>query len=158
MASNLRHWPMPSLPFCPSVNDTETDDDESHEPSSQSEYSPSKSRGDASVGSVYEDEDEYQAGTETDRARTEEATEEAEGPRQGLYSILDASDEDIERAKQLVMHVHHPFLLVKAAVYKNCRIKKSKHKLSLDEDAVRIAIKAFLDQLTSLPSCFNMQR
>jgi hypothetical protein len=158
MASNLRHRPMPSLPFCPSVNDPETDDDESHEPSSQSEYSPSESRGDASVGSVYEDEDEDQAGTETDRARTEEATEEAEGPRQGLYSMLDASDEDVERAKQLVMHVNHPFLLVKAAVSKNCRIKKSKHKLSLDEDAVRIAIKAFLDQLTSLPSCFNRHK
>jgi hypothetical protein len=162
MVSNLRHRPMPSLLFCPSVNDTETDDDESHEPSSQSEYSPSKSRGDASVGSVYEDEDEDededQAGTETDRARTEEATEEAEGPMQGLYSMLDASDEDIEWAKQLVMHVHHPFLLVKAAVSKNCRIKKSKHTLSLDEDAVHIAIKAFLEELTSLPSCFNRQK
>jgi uncharacterized membrane protein YfhO len=81
---------MPSLPFCPSCNDTKTDDDESHEPSSQSEYSPSESRGGASVGSVYEDEDEDQAGTETDRARTEKAMEEAEGPRQGLYSMLDA--------------------------------------------------------------------
>jgi hypothetical protein len=156
MASNLRHRPMPSLPLCPSCNETETDDDESHEPSSQSEYSPSESRGEASVGSVYEDEGH--AGTETDRARTEEATEEAEGPRQGLYSMLDASDEDVERAKQLVMHVHHPFLLVKAAVYKNCRIKKSKHKLSLDEDAVHIAIKAFLEDLPSLPSCFNRQK
>jgi hypothetical protein len=75
MASNLRHRPMPSLPFCPSCNDTETNDDESHKPSSQSEYSPSESRGDASVGSVYEDEDEDQARTEMDRARTEEATE-----------------------------------------------------------------------------------
>jgi hypothetical protein len=153
MASNLRHRPMPSLPFCPSVNDTETDGDESHDPSSQSE-----SRGDASVGSVYEDEDEDQAGTETDQARTEEATEEAEGPMQGLYSMIDASDEDGERSKQLVMHVHHPFLLVKASVSKNCRIKKSKHKLSLDEDVVRIAIKAFLEELTSLPSCFNRQK
>jgi hypothetical protein len=158
MVSNLRHRPMPSLPFCPSVNDAETDDDESHEPSSQIEDSPSESRGDASMGSVYEDEDEDQAGMETDRARTEEATEEAEGPRQGLYSMLDASDEDVDRANQLVMHVHHPFLLVKAAVSNNCRIKKSKHKLSLDEDAVRIAIKAFLEELTSLPSCFNMQK
>jgi hypothetical protein len=97
---------MPSLPLCPSVNDPETDDDESHEPISQSEYSPSESRGDASVGSVYEDEDEDQAGTETDQARTEETTEEAEGPRQGLYSMLDASDEDVERAKQLVTGVN----------------------------------------------------
>jgi hypothetical protein len=158
MASNLRHQPMPSLPLFPSVNDTGTDDDESHEPNSQSEYSPSESRGDASVGSVYEDEDEDQAGTETDRTRTEEATEEAEGPRQCLYSMLDASDEDVERAKQLVMNVHHPFLIVKAAVSKNCRIKKSKHKLSLDEDAVRFAIKAFLEELISLPSCFNRQK
>jgi hypothetical protein len=149
---------MPSLPVCPSCNDTETDDDESHEPSSQSEYSPSESRGDASVGFVYEDEDEEQAGTETDRAGTEEATEEAEVPRQGLYSMLDASDEDIEWAKQLVMQVQHPFLIVKAAVTKNCIIKKSKHKLSLDEDAVRIAVKAFLEDLTSLPSCFNRQK
>jgi hypothetical protein len=51
MASNLRHRPMPSLPFCPSCNDTEMDDDESHEPISQSEYIPSELRGDASVGS-----------------------------------------------------------------------------------------------------------
>jgi hypothetical protein len=158
MASNLRHRPMPILPFCPSCNDTETDDDESHEPSSQSDYSPSESRGDASVGSVYEDEDEDQAGTQTDRARTEEAMEEAEGPRQGLYSMIDAPDEDVERAKQLVMHVHHPLLLVEASVSNNFRIKKSKQKLSLDEDAVRIAIKAFLEDLTSLPSCFNMQK
>jgi hypothetical protein len=33
-----------------------------------------------------------------------------------------------------------------------------KHKLSMDEDAVHIAIKDFLDELTSLPSCFNMQK
>jgi hypothetical protein len=110
------------------------------------------------VGSVYEDEDEDQAGTETDRARTDEATEEAEGPRQGLYSMLDASDEYVQRAKQLVIHVHHPFLLVKAAVSNNFRIKKSKHKLSLDKGAVHITIKAFLEELTSLPSCFNRQK
>jgi hypothetical protein len=72
------------------------------------------------VGSVHEDEDDDQAGTETDRAGTEEAMEEAEGPRRGLYLMLDASDEYVERAKKLVMHVHHPFLLVKVAVSKNC--------------------------------------
>jgi hypothetical protein len=62
---------MPSPPFCRSCNDTETDYDESHEPISQREYSSSESRGDASVGSVYEDEDEYQAGTEMDQAGME---------------------------------------------------------------------------------------
>jgi hypothetical protein len=84
--------------------------------------------------------------------------EEAEGPRRGLYSILDASNEDVGRAKNLVMHVHHPFLLAKAAVSKNRQNKKSKHKLSVDEDVVRIMIKAFLEELTSLPSCFNRQK
>jgi hypothetical protein len=93
-----------------------------------------------------------------ERNGTKEATEEAEGPMRGLYSMLDASDEDVERAKRRVMHVHHPFLPVKAAVSKNCRIKKSKHKLSVDEDAVRITIKAFLEDLTSLPSCFNRHK
>jgi hypothetical protein len=92
---------------------------------------------------------------ETYRARTEEA---AEGPRRGLYSMLDALDENVERAKKLVMNVHHHFLLVKEAVSKNCRIKKSKHKLSVDEDAVHIAIKAFLEELTSFPSCFNRKK
>jgi hypothetical protein len=72
--------------------------------------------------------------------------------------MIDASDEDVERAKKLVMHVHHPFLLVKETVSKNCRINKSKHKLSVDKYAVRIAIKAFLEELTSLPSCFNRQK
>jgi hypothetical protein len=147
---------MPSLPFCPSCNDTETDDDESHESSIQSEYSPSESRGDASVGSVYEDEE--QAGTETGWVGTEEEAEEVEGPRQGLYSMIDALDEDVDQAKKLVMHVHNPFRIVKAAVSKNCRIKKSKHKISVDEDVVCIAIKAFLEELTSLPSCFNRQK
>jgi hypothetical protein len=90
----------------------------------------------------------------------EEATEEAEGPRRGLYSMIDASDEDVERAKNLVMHVHHALLLVKAEVSKNFRIKKSKHKhkLSVDEYVVRITIKAFLEELTSLPSYFNRQK
>jgi hypothetical protein len=147
MASNLQHWPMPSLTFCSSCNGTETDDDESHESSSQSQYSPIESQYDASVGSVYEDEDEDQARTETDRSGMKEATEETEGPRQGLYSMLGASDEDVEKAKKLVMHVHHPFLLVNTTVSNNYRIKKSNHRFSVDEDTVRIAINAFLEEL-----------
>jgi hypothetical protein len=90
---------------------------------------------------------------ETDRNGREE-----EVPRWGLYSMLDTSDKDVDQVKKLVMHVHHPFLLVKAAVSKNFRIKKSKHKLSVDEDAVRIVIKAFLDELPSLPSCFHRHK
>jgi hypothetical protein len=158
MASNLRHRPMPILPFCPSCNDRETDNDESHDPSSQSKYSPSESRGDASVGSAYgSNEDEDQAGMKIGRSGMEEA-DEGEGPRWGLYSLFDESDEDIEQRKKLVMHVQNTLLLVKVVVSKNCRIKNSKHKLCVDEDAVRIAIKAFLDELTSLSSCFNMQK
>jgi hypothetical protein len=88
----------------------------------------------------------------------EEAAEEAEGPRRGLSLMIDASDEDVERANKLVIHVHHPLLLVKASVSKNLRIKKSKHNLSVNEDVVRIMIKAFLEELTSLPSCFNRQK
>jgi hypothetical protein len=88
----------------------------------------------------------------------EESAEEVEGPMRGLYSMLGASDEDVERAKKLVMHVHHPFLLVKTSVFKNCLIKKRKHKISVDEDVVRIGIKAFLEEFTSLPSCFNRQK
>jgi hypothetical protein len=76
----------------------------------------------------------------------------------GLYSLLAASDEDIDRAKKPVMHVHHPSRIVKAVFSNNCRIKKSKHKISMDKDAVRIVIKAFLKELTSLLSCFNRQK
>jgi hypothetical protein len=68
------------------------------------------------VGYIYEDEYEDQAGTETDRAGTEETSEEAEGLMRCLYSMIDASDEDAEWVKKLVIHVHHPFLLVNAAV------------------------------------------
>jgi uncharacterized Zn finger protein (UPF0148 family) len=78
---------MSSLPFCPSCNDTKTDDEESHKPSSQSEYSPSESRGDASVGSVYEDEDEDQAGTETDKSGTERRTQRKKRRDQSEVSI-----------------------------------------------------------------------
>jgi hypothetical protein len=99
------------------------------------------------VGSVYEDEDEDQAGTETDRAGMDESAEEVEGPRQDLYSMLGASDEDVKKVKKLVLHVHNPLLLVNAAVSKNYRIKKSNHKLSVDEDTVRITINAFLEEL-----------
>jgi hypothetical protein len=63
----------------------------------------------------------------TEQNRTEESVEEVEGPRWGFYWIIDASEEDVERAKKLVMHVYHPFLLVKAEVSKDCRIKKSNH-------------------------------
>jgi hypothetical protein len=76
----------------------------------------------------------------------------------GLSSLFYALDEDVERVKKRVIHVHNPSCLVKAAVSNNCRIKKSKHKLSVDEDAVRNVIKAFLDELTSMSSCFNRHK
>jgi hypothetical protein len=56
------------------------------------------------------------------------------------------------------MQVHNPLLLVKEVASKNFLVKKSKQKLSVDEDTVCIAIKASLDEFTSLPSFFNMHK
>jgi hypothetical protein len=71
---------------------------------------------------------------------------------------MDAPEEEVERAKKLVFHAHHNFTLVKVVVSNNTCIKKSKHKLAVDENMARIAIKAFLDKLTLLASCFNRQK
>jgi hypothetical protein len=75
---------MPSLPFFPSCNDTETDDDERHEPIRQSGYSPSESRGDASVGYAY--------GSNEDEDQAEKEADEAEGLIQGFYSLFYTPD------------------------------------------------------------------
>jgi hypothetical protein len=135
MASNL-HSPMPSLPFCPSCNDTESEDDKDHEPSSQSEYSPSDSRGSpTSLGSG--------SNTDDDQAGAEE-------PKLSLYSFLDAPAEEVERTKTLLLH--------KSIVSRNIHIKKSRHTLNVDQYAIRMSIKAFLVELTLLSYCFNRRK
>jgi hypothetical protein len=75
-----------------------------------------------------------------------------------LYSFLDGPDEDVEPVNGVLLYAHYPFNIFNPVVTKNNNIKKSKHKLTVDEDAIRIAIKAFLVYLTSLSSCFNMQK
>jgi hypothetical protein len=75
----------------------------------------------------------------------------AEEAKASLYSIRDASEEDINIAKELLLH-SHPFNQVKNTVSMNARLKK---KVVIDSNRLGINIEAFLLQLQYLPSCFN---
>jgi hypothetical protein len=75
----------------------------------------------------------------------------AEESKAPLYSIREAPEEDINIAKELLLH-SHPFNQVKHTVSMNARLKK---KVVIDSNRLGIDIKAFLLQLQDLPSCFN---
>jgi hypothetical protein len=76
---------------------------------------------------------------------------ESEESKAQIYSIREASEEEINIAKELLLH-SHPFNQVKHTVSMNARLKK---KVVIDSNMLGIDIKAFLLQLQDLPSCFN---
>jgi hypothetical protein len=75
----------------------------------------------------------------------------AEDSKASLYSIREASEEDINIAKELLLH-SHPFNQVKHTVSMNSRLKK---KVVIDSNRLGIDVKAFLLQIQDLPSCLN---
>jgi hypothetical protein len=68
-----------------------------------------------------------------------------------MYSIHEASEEDIHISMELLLH-SHPLNQVKHKVAMNARLKK---KVDIDSNRIEINTKAFLLQFQDLPSCFN---
>jgi hypothetical protein len=68
-----------------------------------------------------------------------------------MYIICEASEEDINIAKEMPLH-SHPFNQAKHTVSMNARLVK---KAVIDSTRLGIDIKAFLLQLQGLSSCIN---